>query len=74
MCSLEGASSAQEATTLLNWKSDLLNQNNPILTSWNLQPSNGSNSTEPSTTSPCTWFGILCLDDVKCLGVIPLKF
>ena len=46
--------SIEEANALLNWKASFANQTQSQLPSWNLL------SHKPSTTSPCTWFGIFC--------------
>nr|XP_027119360.1 MDIS1-interacting receptor like kinase 2-like isoform X1 [Coffea arabica] len=54
-----GASaSAEEAAALLKWKASFLSQNNSYLTSWNLQSGDAKNS----STLPCTWAGISCID------------
>ncbi|KAK4840974.1 hypothetical protein QYF36_022785 [Acer negundo] len=48
------SASIKEANALLNWKASFANQTQSRLPSWNLL------SHKPSTTSPCTWFGIFC--------------
>ncbi|KAK0606023.1 hypothetical protein LWI29_033290 [Acer saccharum] len=53
------SASIEEANALLDWKASFANQTQSRLPSWNLLSHNASNS-KPSTTSPCTWFGIFC--------------
>ncbi|CDP11195.1 unnamed protein product [Coffea canephora] len=53
-----GSASAEEAAALLKWKARCQNQNNGLLTSWNLQSINASNS----SNLPCTWAGISCIN------------
>ncbi|KAK0604694.1 hypothetical protein LWI29_018344 [Acer saccharum] len=48
------SASIEEANALLNWKATFANQTQSQLPSWDLL------SHKPSTTSPCTWFGISC--------------
>ncbi|KAK4840340.1 hypothetical protein QYF36_006248 [Acer negundo] len=49
------SASIEEANALLNWKASFANQTQSRLPSWNLL------SHKPSTTSPCTWFGIFAI-------------
>ncbi|KAH7845731.1 hypothetical protein Vadar_005381 [Vaccinium darrowii] len=47
--------SVEEANAFLKWKQTLANSS--MLTSWILDPNNGSSS---SASSPCNWFGVSC--------------
>nr|XP_027120341.1 probable leucine-rich repeat receptor-like protein kinase At1g35710 [Coffea arabica] len=51
------STSDEEAAALLKWKASSGNENNSFLTSWNLQPTNAKNS-----SNPCTWAGVSCID------------
>ncbi|CAI9782603.1 unnamed protein product [Fraxinus pennsylvanica] len=63
---LEPTASASfaEANALLRWKASIINQNNSILKSWNLETKNYTNfSGHPkASSSPCNWFGVSCID------------
>ncbi|KAK2657624.1 hypothetical protein Ddye_010676 [Dipteronia dyeriana] len=48
------SASIEEANALLNWKASFADETQSRLPSWNLL------SHKPSSTSPCTWFGIFC--------------
>ncbi|KAL3507244.1 hypothetical protein ACH5RR_032626 [Cinchona calisaya] len=51
------SASAEEADALLKWKVSSGNQDNTLLSSWNLQ----SNTAKNSSNLPCTWAGIFCI-------------
>ncbi|CAI9098993.1 OLC1v1035738C1 [Oldenlandia corymbosa var. corymbosa] len=67
---IQGAPSSwakEESDALLKWKASLLNQNNPLLASWHLEPpaTNDSNSSHlPNRiSSPCIHlYGISCIN------------
>ena len=60
LCNLKGASSSvEEVAALLKWKANFKNQNNPLLSSWSNQPTNGSNSIENANCY--TWYGVSCI-------------
>ncbi|KAD4584324.1 hypothetical protein E3N88_21925 [Mikania micrantha] len=55
--------SKPEAEALLKWKTSLMNQNNPLLSSWSLDPTSNLTWTNRTTdTAPCTWYGVRCND------------
>ncbi|CDP20273.1 unnamed protein product [Coffea canephora] len=63
LCFLGSASaSVEEADALFKWKASFQNPNNPLLSSWILQP-NASNSSHigKEIASPCTWYGVSCI-------------
>ncbi|KAI5666955.1 hypothetical protein M9H77_16808 [Catharanthus roseus] len=45
------SSKANEVEALLKWKASILNHNNPLISSWNLQP----------PANPCAWYGVFCI-------------
>ncbi|KAG5552622.1 hypothetical protein RHGRI_010643 [Rhododendron griersonianum] len=51
------SASVEEVNALLKWKQTLQSANSSILTTWMLNPKNGSSST---ASSPCNWFGVSC--------------
>ncbi|KAI8558917.1 hypothetical protein RHMOL_Rhmol04G0133400 [Rhododendron molle] len=51
------SASVEEVNALLKWKRTLQSANTSILTTWMLNPKNGSSS---SASSPCNWFGVSC--------------
>nr|XP_027077438.1 MDIS1-interacting receptor like kinase 2-like [Coffea arabica] len=62
-CFLGSASaSVEEADALFKWKASFQNPDNPLLSSWILQP-NASNSSHigKEIASPCTWYGVSCI-------------
>ncbi|XP_076901908.1 uncharacterized protein LOC143556492 [Bidens hawaiensis] len=53
--------SKQEANSLLKWKASLINQHNPLLSSWSLHPAyNLTDTNRITATAPCTWYGVHC--------------
>ncbi|XP_058222203.1 MDIS1-interacting receptor like kinase 2-like [Rhododendron vialii] len=52
-----GSASVEEANALLKWKQTFQRANISVLTTWILDPKNGSSS---SASSPCNWFGVSC--------------
>ncbi|KAF7138359.1 hypothetical protein RHSIM_Rhsim07G0202200 [Rhododendron simsii] len=52
-----GSASVEEANALLKWKETLQGASTSVLTTWILDPKNGSGS---SASSPCNWFGVSC--------------
>ncbi|KAJ0453937.1 putative receptor protein-tyrosine kinase [Helianthus annuus] len=58
--SLPASGSKQEAAyALLKWKTSLINQHNPLLSSWSLNPTHINRT---MSTAPCTWYGVHCND------------
>ncbi|KAF5763096.1 putative transferase [Helianthus annuus] len=53
------ASKSEAAYALLKWKASLINQNNPLLSSWSLHPTRINQTT---SIAPCTWYGVHCND------------
>ena len=58
----EDAEAEAEIDALLKWKKSLQNETQSPLPSWNLLPSNATNSSmnQNNSSSPCSWFGISC--------------
>ncbi|KAM0054137.1 putative non-specific serine/threonine protein kinase [Helianthus debilis subsp. tardiflorus] len=57
------ASKPEAADALLKWKASLINQSNPLLSSWSLDPTTNLNHVNRTTsTTPCTWYGVHCDD------------